>query len=75
MMPAMQQKAAIEARAAGHAGSLDKVRNAECGFLLHCPKGCPAKATSAAQANTRRATGPAALAAIAATAFAGQRAL
>ena len=45
MVPARQQKAAIKARAAGHAGGLDKVRNAECGFLLPCPKGCHAKGT------------------------------
>jgi hypothetical protein len=48
MVPARQQTAAIEARAAGHAGGLDKARNDECGCLLPCPKGCPAKAASAA---------------------------
>jgi hypothetical protein len=48
MVPARQQKAVIEARAAGHAGGLDEVRNDEYGFLLPCPKGCPAKAASAA---------------------------
>jgi hypothetical protein len=29
------------ARAAGHAGGLDKVRNDECGFLLPCSKAVP----------------------------------
>jgi hypothetical protein len=32
MAPARQQKAAIGARAAGHAGGLGKVRNDECGL-------------------------------------------
>jgi len=48
MVPARQQTAAIEARAAGHAGGLDKARNDECGCLLLCPKGCPALGKSAA---------------------------
>ena len=37
VVPARQQKAAIEARAAGHAGGLAKAYNNECGFLRPCP--------------------------------------
>jgi hypothetical protein len=48
MVPARQQKTAIQARAAAQALCLVKVRNDECGFLLPCPKGCPAKGASAA---------------------------
>ncbi|GAO24671.1 exodeoxyribonuclease V, beta subunit [Alicycliphilus sp. B1] len=48
MVPARQQKAAIQARAAAHAGGLGKAGNDECGLLLPCPKGCPEKAASAA---------------------------
>ena len=35
----MPQKAAIQARAEGHAGGLGKVRNDGCGFLLPLPEG------------------------------------
>jgi hypothetical protein len=48
MVPARQQKAAIQAHAAAHAGGLGKAGNDECGLLLPCPQGCSEKAASAA---------------------------
>ncbi|MBS0500856.1 MAG: hypothetical protein JSR74_11035 [Proteobacteria bacterium] len=52
MVPARQQKAAIEARAAGHAGGLAKVRNDECGFFAALPEGLPCKGHYEEIANT-----------------------
>ncbi|UJB66737.1 hypothetical protein YS110_19180 [Acidovorax sp. YS12] len=64
LVPARQQKTAIQARAAAQALCLVKVRNDECGFLLPCPKGCPRKRGICGAANARRATSPAALCAL-----------
>ena len=52
MVSARQQKAAIEARAAGHAGGLAKVRNDECGFFAALPEGLPCKGHYEEIANT-----------------------
>ena len=48
MVPARQQNAAVKAHAAGHAGGVYMGGNGVGGFLVPCPKGCPAQAASAA---------------------------